>query len=170
LNTDMKPARIDWYRVVGEYDARRGNQYDIFGNLADSVTNANDEVDHQLAYTDSSSSNYKELDLTYLTDSAMYYVVVSDDVCPAWSSNVASLDVLLQIPTAITPFDQDGLNDVFMERCPVVIFNRYGQKIHEGTGWDGTSAGELVDPGVYFYQVSMPNGVERKGTIEVVKF
>ena len=166
--TNYKPSRIDWYQVAGVYDARFGNLYDIYGNLVDSLLDVNDEVDVLLASTDSTYSRFKELDLTYLTDSAMYYAVVSDRVCPAWSTNVAHIDVVFMIPTAITPFDKDGLNDVFLERYPVVIFNRYGQRIHAGIGWDGTSGGQMVDPGVYYYEADMPGG-NRKGSIEVVK-
>ena len=52
----------------------------------------------------------------------------------------------------------------------VIIFNRYGQMIHEGNdGWDGTYRGILADPGVYYYSCDMKNGANFKGSIEVVK-
>jgi gliding motility-associated-like protein len=52
----------------------------------------------------------------------------------------------------------------------VYIFNRYGQEIYEGSdGWDGYYRGVLADPGVYFYEVEMKNGVTHKGSVEVVK-
>lgn len=103
------------------------------------------------------------------TDSSKYYVVVSNEVCPAVASNMVSLDVLNEIPTAITPYTKDGMNDDFMRGHHVIIFNRYGQMIFEGNdGWDGTYRGVLVDPGVYYYNCDIQSNVF-KGSIEVVK-
>ena len=75
-------------------------------------------------------------------------------------------------PTAITPYTKDGLNDEFLPDlgCQMIIFNRYGQKVYEGTeGWDGYYSGKLADPGAYFYVVNLPDGEVKKGTIEIVK-
>lgn len=58
--------------------------------------------------------------------------------------------------------NNDGINDVFyianIERYPdnsLTIYNRYGQKIYFKRGykndWDGTSGGEQVPTGTYFY-------------------
>ena len=50
-----------------------------------------------------------------------------------------------------------------------MIFDRYGQKVFEGEdGWDGTKQGRMADPGVYFYQAQMKNGMVINGSIEVV--
>jgi gliding motility-associated-like protein len=79
------------------------------------------------------------------------------------------VNVILKIPTAFTPYEIDGYNDIFMERHALTIFDRYGQKVFEGdNGWNGTKGGKLADPGVYFYVVTMTDGSQRKGTIEVV--
>jgi hypothetical protein len=52
----------------------------------------------------------------------------------------------------------------------MLIFNRYGQKVYEGTdGWKGDYAGKLADPGAYFYVLYLPDDKVKKGTIEVVK-
>lgn len=73
------------------------------------------------------------------------------------------------IPTAFTPYSQNGKNDVFMRNSEVYIYNRYGQVIcHSEAGWDGRCRGELVEPGVYFYAV-MGEYEVYKGTIEVIK-
>mgnify|MGYP002527917371 CR=1 FL=1 len=125
--------------------------------------------DELIDVTDSTEAKYMQQFIYNLTDSASYYVVVSDDVCPAMSSNVLSINVNNFIPTAFTPYDRDGMNDVFMPNAYVVIFNRYGQRVHEGMGWDGSYDDGMADPGVYFYELVLPNGKSRQGTIEVVR-
>ncbi|MCQ2194278.1 MAG: gliding motility-associated C-terminal domain-containing protein, partial [Paludibacteraceae bacterium] len=170
LHTNQKPSNIDWYRVVDHFDARFGNKYDLNGELLDADSLGLEVNDELIDRTDSTESRFMEQILYNLTDSATYYVVVSDFVCPSMASNVVQINVNDFVPTAITPYDKDGLNDVFMPNCPVIIFNRYGQKIHEGWGWDGSDAGRIADPGVYFYELTFPSGATRKGTIEVVKF
>ena len=101
----------------------------------------------------------------------MFYVVVTDNVCTSAASNVVKVDAYDFIPTAITPHNSKGMNDVFMPGYSVIIFNRYGNKVFEGEdGWDGTIRGELADPTVYYYILTMKDGSKRQGTIEVVYF
>ena len=98
-----------------------------------------------------------------------FIVEASNNVCPA---NIASKLIEVIYPTAITPHDKDGLNDDFLPElgCHMIIFNRYGQKVYEGTnGWDGKYRGSIADPGTYFYVIDLPDGEVKKGTIEVVK-
>ncbi|MBR4838847.1 MAG: gliding motility-associated C-terminal domain-containing protein [Paludibacteraceae bacterium] len=111
---------------------------------------------------------------------SVYTVVATDSVC---STASAQMDMTVQLPTAFTPYDKDGLNDIFMETFKVTIFNRFGQVIYEGdNGWDGSTysnmsdpnqvkrtCGAMADPGVYFYSVILKDGKESKGSIEVVK-
>lgn len=120
-----------------------------------------------MLYTSSSKDSYVE---DNPQDTTFYYVTIDDGVCPAAASSLIRVDVLTQLPTAFTPYVKDGLNDIFMERHPVTIFDRYGQKIFEGeNGWNGTNKkGARVDPGVYYYSVVMIDGTVMKGTIEVV--
>lgn len=79
----------------------------------------------------------------------------------------------LVIPTAFTPYSNDGMNDIFMEGHEVYIYDRYGNLItHSTNGWDGNYKGEPATPGVYVYVliVEDENGrKEEKGTIEIVK-
>ena len=79
-------------------------------------------------------------------------------------------------PTAFTPHNNNGKNEVFAEGMKLIIFNRFYTKIFEGNdGWDGTINGAMNDsrtiavPGVYYYSVQLPNGQVKKGTIEIVK-
>ncbi|MCB9017856.1 MAG: hypothetical protein H6544_04570 [Prevotellaceae bacterium] len=155
---------VSWFEVMGNYDRRftTGFEHDEFV-----FSDPSDQEDDKLY-----SSEYG--DMNYITqtprDTVRYYVTITDKVCPSVASNVVSVDVLSKVPTAITPYDRDGLNDVFMKGHSVMVFNRYGQKLFEGVdGWDGTYRGQLVDPGVYFHQVVMRDGTVIKGTIEVVK-
>jgi gliding motility-associated-like protein len=66
------------------------------------------------------------------------------------------------IPNAFSP-NFDGLNDIFLphlysfeELVNLTIYNRWGQKIYEGTeGWDGTFMGKPVQLGSYLYKVEI---------------
>ncbi len=93
--------------------------------------------------------------------------------CPGVASVYLVAEVF--IPNIITPYNENSLNDKFMQGSRsiqrVEIFNRYQQRIYEGDeGWDGTFRGQLAEPGTYFYRVVMKDGNVRKGTIEVAKF
>ena len=165
LKTNYDYEQCDWYQVNGKFDRLFATDQD---SMEFEFSDPFDEKDERLYWSDKNGNDY----ITKMPlDTTRYYVTITDFVCPSVSSNVVKVDVMNKIPTAITPYDRDGLNDVFMKGRSVVIFNRYGQKIYEGSdGWDGTSRNELVDPGVYFHQTEMRNGIVVKGTIEVVKF
>lgn len=76
----------------------------------------------------------------------------------------------MDIPSAFTPYTQDGKNDVFLPDYELYIYDRYGNLItHSLSGWDGTYKGEMADPGVYIYVLLNPDGDNRKGTIELFK-
>lgn len=79
-------------------------------------------------------------------------------------------------PTAITPYNANGKNDVFAEGMHIAVFNRYYQMIFEGyDGWDGSinvGIGNYVKtatPDVYFYCVYLSNGEKKVGSIEIVR-
>lgn len=74
------------------------------------------------------------------------------------------------IPSAFTPGNRDGLNDVFRPRldchdnkCTLKesymrIYNRWGEKLYDAPateGWDGTYLGEKVPEGQYVYVLYM---------------
>lgn len=171
LKTNYKPLTYYWYRVDGLYDGRYGIEYDEFGDVKTKYDNPMDVDDELLAVTHSFETEEPfKYHISQAMDTSMYYVVVTDSVCPALPSNLVRMDVLDQLPTAITPYVKDGMNDEFMPGYSVRIFNRYGQMLFEGEdGWDGTYRGMMADPGVYYYEVTMKNGVVNKGSVEVVK-
>lgn len=180
LTLPYSPATISWRRVEGAFDAPSGFSYDRYGNVLNA--NESDDVDlfvelwNRRDTTESDSvffSKHQKENIYRQTvtpsDTSVYYAVVSNGVCPAVASNLVSLDVLNQLPTAITPYDKDSMNDEFMRGHHVIIFNRYGQMIFEGNdGWDGTYRGILADPGVYYYSCDIQKATY-KGSIEVVK-
>ncbi|HOU68951.1 MAG TPA: hypothetical protein PKW49_10335 [Paludibacteraceae bacterium] len=166
LNTTYKPAFYHWYKISGLFDGRFPASFDKYGDVLDSL-NRTDGLDELLIGNMSGEANKFRF---IPTDSALYYVLIGDGVCPAMPSNVVSVDVMDKLPTAITPFNSVGLNDVFLKGRDVIIFDRYGNRVYEGTdGWDGTTKGGVADPGVYFYDAVI-NGRNYKGTIEVVYF
>jgi gliding motility-associated-like protein len=72
----------------------------------------------------------------------------------------------LLIPNSFSP-NGDGINDKWniggIETYPgakVGIFNRYGQQVYTTSdfkGWDGTSGGKRLSPGIYYYVLSFIN-------------
>lgn len=171
LVTKYKPDVYMWYRVKGIVDGNSDKMFDKYGNVREDYMDSDFEQDSLLGVTNYGTPGSKTWDLTELGDSAKYYVLLVDSVCPAVPSNIVSIDVVQKLPTAFTPHNSIGMNDVFMEGHKVVIFNRYGQKMVESdNGWDGTCRGNLVDPGVYYYEVIINEGEKHKGSIEVVYF
>ncbi|MCQ2206589.1 MAG: gliding motility-associated C-terminal domain-containing protein [Paludibacteraceae bacterium] len=182
LTLPYKPSYLSWRRVEGDFDARSGAEFDNLGAIIYGGSGENDDIDLYQEYWNkrdttiadsihSEKSGLKTFRYTIApTDTSYYYAVVSNGVCPAVASNMVNVDVLKDIPTAITPYTKDGRNDNFRPGHHVVIFNRYGQMIYESNdGWDGTYRGLLADPGVYFYSLELKNGTVYKGSIEVVK-
>jgi hypothetical protein len=170
VRTKKQPKAYFWYKVNETFDGHRGVVYDRFGEIFDGDVNLFDMRDELIAVKDSADDKPFSMDLVSLRDSALYYVLVTDSVCPAMASNIVSIDVMDKLPTAITPYVFDGMNDAFMKGHYIRVFNRYGQWVYDGEdGWDGTYRGLKADPGVYYYEVIF-NGVVRHGSIEVVKF
>jgi len=69
------------------------------------------------------------------------------------------------VPNAFIPNDGDPVNRVFEpvfsftpERYEMIIYNRLGTKLWEGTGpWDGMASGKPVPEGVYLYLLRIYN-------------
>lgn len=157
LNTDYKFDECLWYKVKGYFDYSSEV-------LKDSLEDEMDELLDIMEYSD-----LYEL-FENPEDTSVYYVTLTDGVCPAIPGQLLQVDVLPKLPTAFTPYDKDGMNDVYMEGRAVVIFDRYGAKVFEGdNGWDGTFKGRLADPGVYYSKVFLNSGMSLSGTIEIVK-
>lgn len=74
------------------------------------------------------------------------------------------------VPTVFTPHEKNGANDDFMPGYKVVIYNRFGDVICKSdNGWDGKYKGETADAGVYIYVLTMRDGTEKKGTIQLYR-
>ncbi len=171
LVTKYRPYEYHWYKVNGAYDGRFEEAFDKEGQIKEEYRHLVSEPDSLLEVKHKSDVTCNMYELIGLQDTASYYVLMLDSVCPAVPSNVVSINVIKDIPTAFTPMNSIGMNDTFMEGYPVIIFNRYGQKMVESqNGWDGKCRGEYVDPGVYFYEVILKDDSKHKGTIEVVYF
>ena len=162
VQTSQPYTYLIWRKVVRKYDMR---DYDY---MQDGGFIFNEPKEKEDLIIDYSGRSYY---IDEPQDTTFYYATLSDGICPETPTPVMEVDVLDHIPTAFTPYEKDGLNDVFMEGHEVIIFDRYGNKIFEGpNGWPGTCHGKLVDPSVYFYDVMMRDGSRMKGTIEVVRF
>jgi gliding motility-associated-like protein len=86
----------------------------------------------------------------------------------------------IYIPTAFSP-NNDSRNDtwriealVAFPKAVVSVYNRYGNKLFEGSGsssfWDGTFKGELQPPGTYVYMIDFKSERPlRKGWVMLVR-
>ena len=86
----------------------------------------------------------------------------------------------IYIPTAFSP-NSDGNNDtwriealVAFPKAVVSVFNRYGDKIFEGSGsnsfWDGRFKGEHQTPGAYVYMIDFKGQRPvKKGWVIIVR-
>ncbi|HYF31643.1 MAG TPA: gliding motility-associated C-terminal domain-containing protein [Chitinophagaceae bacterium] len=101
------------------------------------------------------------------TDNIVYTLTVtSKGKCTASDSIKIKVikDVLLpRIPNLFTP-NNDGINDTWVIQnldrypsCRVSVYNRYGQKVFESTGysvpWNGTMNGRPLPFGTYYYVI-----------------
>lgn len=104
-------------------------------------------------------THYKHLQNRYACDSllTLNLLVVGDEG-------------VVNVPTAFTPQNQNGVNDVFMKGYEVFIYDRYGLLVcHSEDGWDGMYRGKPADAGVYIYKLIFKSGKEQNGTVEIFK-
>ncbi|OPZ97844.1 MAG: hypothetical protein BWY70_01386 [Bacteroidetes bacterium ADurb.Bin408] len=103
--------------------------------------------------------------------SSIVSVIAYELGCPSVEEDVnVKVKVL---PNAFTPFDGDGINDIFGKDLDVTILNRWGEEIYKGVeGWDGKYKNNNVSPGTYYYTIEMNKGTSNAqiltGTINVV--
>lgn len=182
LTMPYDAALTKWMRVENEFDGENNAEYNKHGEVISGGSFIFDDVDieREMFYNDHDTTNgehsiyvpssvVRRFVVPGVQDTSFYYAIVGNGVCPAVVTNLVQVDIIKEIPTAITPYTKDGLNDEFMLGHHVIIYNRYGQVIFEGdNGWDGTYRGILADPGVYFYSVDW-QGTVQKGSVEVVK-
>lgn len=84
------------------------------------------------------------------------------------------------VPNAFSP-NGDGINDTwriqYLESYPgatIEVFNRYGQKVFESTGytteWDGFFKGSLLPIGTYYYIINPRNGRKTiTGSVTIIR-
>lgn len=106
--------------------------------------------------------------------------LITPDGCeyPATISIVVK-PVTYEIPNAFTP-NGDGLNDIFRpavllgyEFSKMQIYNRWGQLVYEGKGWNGTYKGEKMPADAYPYLIELkaPSGKTKviKGDVTLLR-
>jgi gliding motility-associated-like protein len=95
---------------------------------------------------------------TYQTSSTGIYSVVANNLQtadPCIYSDTVVVDVSLDycaenLPNAFSP-NGDGVNDLYLSGANMIIVNRWGQTLFEGSqGWDGTHNGMPVSNGTYY--------------------
>lgn len=84
------------------------------------------------------------------------------------------------VPNAFSP-NGDGINDtwriLYLESYPgatIEVFNRYGQKVFESTGysteWDGYFNGKILPIGTYYYIINPRNGRKTlTGSVSIIR-
>ncbi len=93
----------------------------------------------------------------------------------------------LYVPDAFTPFNKDGINDIFYVKGTnvfdfhLMIFDRWGELIYESynmdEGWDGTYKGNAVQMDVYVWKLHWKGNAQgnekfnnqRFGSVSVIK-
>ncbi len=121
-----------------------------------------------------------------VTSPDIYWLTVTEDGCSTTDSIWVKRGCYLDMPNSFTP-NGDGLNDYFIPRqlqsmnltsFKMQLFNRWGQKVFEGNGFDGRGwDGKLNDiaqpTGAYIYliDVRFRNGAEEhfQGTVTLLR-
>ena len=127
-----------------------------------------------------SSATVLKPSLTVTADQIYTLTATGQGGCTA--SDFMSVKVLqpIDIPNAFSP-NGDGINDrweimnlIDYADCDVQIFNRYGQRIYQQSGytkaWDGTINGSPMPVGVYYYIIDLKNGLQkRNGSVTIIR-
>jgi gliding motility-associated-like protein len=83
------------------------------------------------------------------------------------------------IPNAFTP-NNDGINDTWGIVALIThpesltqVFNRYGQVVYQNQGysqaWNGTSNGQPLPEGTYYYKIDLKNGTIFSGWVAIIR-
>ena len=85
-----------------------------------------------------------------------------------------------KVPNVFSP-NGDGINDQWVIQfldsypgCTVEIFNRYGQKVYQSTGyskpWDGMINGNPLPIGTYYWIINPKNGRKQmNGSVTILR-
>ena len=163
--TGPSAVHQDEYAVLqlsGESPLENATWYVMKGSEPDEAT---DEV--VWTFRDSSSNAIYPIQIDSAT---VFYAISRSANCLTYLSNQLAIDYYVSIPTAITPYTLDGLNDCFMPGHKVMIFDRFGNWIFTGDdGWCGTLDGGHALAGVYYYVLWMADGKTLRGSVEIVR-
>jgi hypothetical protein len=148
---------VDNYRII-RYVGRTDPQIDTLD--AGKLTNYTDNVSGMTDYANPVSSYicYKIEAVERMNMHGIRGRSMSNRVCFSLTPNI-------RMPNAFIPNDPQVVNQVFEpvfsflpEHYQLIIYNRLGTKLWEGTGaWDGKVAGKLVPEGVYLYLLRVYN-------------
>ena len=191
--------------IPNEYEVQEGEMLQLQAPKVEYEVEANDVIKYQTSWNllneydsvimddyagQNITSEGENLKLVYTVRPVIYMSPESFFICETQYSNVAQIlrptissvfEVEAEndesiLPTAITPYNENGLNDVFAEGMHVMIFDNRYQQIFEGdNGWDGTanmgwgSKNRVQPPGVYYYSVVLPSGEKKVGIVEIVR-
>lgn len=88
-------------------------------------------------------------------DYTVTLIVMSTQGCIDTTTRIINLPERKIEYNAFSP-DGDGTNDKFGENLNIVVMNRWGQTLYEGTeGWDGTFNGQKASQGTYYYIIKI---------------
>jgi hypothetical protein len=169
---------LDWEGGVGQYRIIRTHgvenpQVDTLS--AGTNTNFSDDVSNLLDYNDPVNSGicYQIEAVEQNNPYGVEGKSLSNQVCFSISPDV-------RMPNAFIPNDNDPVNQLLEpvfsflpERYDLIIYNRLGLKVWEGSGpWDGKINGRYVPEGVYLYYLRVYNHstdiLEFNGKVTVV--
>jgi gliding motility-associated-like protein len=107
-------------------------------------------------------------------DYIVWQTVYSENGCSDKSYTVihVELNIAFYIPNAFSPYNNDGINDVFKPSgigigldegtFSMHIYDRWGKQVFESSdindGWDGKVDGNLTAPGLYSYRIEVRYG------------
>ncbi|MFN4123816.1 MAG: gliding motility-associated C-terminal domain-containing protein [Flavobacteriales bacterium] len=170
--------------VVADFDANP-----LFGNapLQVNVTNTSLNADNFSWFVNNTFQ--APVNSAYLFENAGNYVItlIAENAfgCRDTATKIAEVvnnEVSLVIPNSFTP-NGDGFNDLFIIKSTSiqslhgVIYNRWGQAVHEWSGldaaWDGTVNGRTSPDGVYFYIITakdlLGNELVKQGNVTMLR-
>ncbi|MPM17200.1 hypothetical protein SDC9_63588 [bioreactor metagenome] len=140
--TDMSTGALNWYWDFGE-----PGSYSNYSNQSNPF------------HTYGSTGEY------------IVWMIVDNGYCSDSAYTIISViqDIAFYMPSAFSPFNEDGVNDVFGpsgigaglgdNTFSMRIYDRWGKLVFESkdffTGWDGKYNGAFVQPGVYTYFVEV---------------
>ena len=106
-----------------------------------------------------------------IANSDIVSVIAYEIGCPSLEDSL--LIKVKELPNAFTPFEKDGINEVFAKGLDLTIINRWGQELYKGIeGWNGEYKNEKVSPGTYYYTVELNKGTSYSkiltGSVNVV--